>query len=177
MFYGCSRLNYIKMLATDISANDCLNEWVTGVSATGVFVKSVGMLKLSNTQNDYIPDDWNVYEYFVESPSIINPSDIVINFYAENELFTPNSNNINLSYNYSDDIILSMQPEISTPVNVVCYIHSNNNMGKMIKENYVWENTKTLKEVLEELSITNNIKDIVIVIYNEEEPEEKPYYY
>lgn len=40
MFYLCSNLNYIKMLATDISANDCLWDWVEGVSSTGTFVKS-----------------------------------------------------------------------------------------------------------------------------------------
>lgn len=40
MFYRCSNLNYIKMLATDISAVDCLAYWVEGVASTGTFVKN-----------------------------------------------------------------------------------------------------------------------------------------
>ena len=39
MFDGCAKLNYIKMLATDISANNCLANWVTDVSSKGTFVK------------------------------------------------------------------------------------------------------------------------------------------
>ena len=40
MFYSCTSLNYIKMLATDISVPSCLRNWVSGVAATGTFVKS-----------------------------------------------------------------------------------------------------------------------------------------
>ena len=39
MFGNCNKLNYIKMLATDISASVCLSDWVYGVSSTGTFVK------------------------------------------------------------------------------------------------------------------------------------------
>lgn len=39
MFNECPKINYIKMLATDISAEDCLYNWVSGVSPTGTFVK------------------------------------------------------------------------------------------------------------------------------------------
>ena len=37
MFQDCTSLNYIKCLATDISASNCTNNWVAGVSATGDF--------------------------------------------------------------------------------------------------------------------------------------------
>ena len=40
MFYDCKNLNYIKMLATDISAVRCLYRWVHNVSTTGTFVKN-----------------------------------------------------------------------------------------------------------------------------------------
>lgn len=40
MFNGCTNLNYIKMLATDISAINCLSTWVKGVPTTGTFVKN-----------------------------------------------------------------------------------------------------------------------------------------
>ena len=39
MFYNCTSLNYIKMLSTDISASNCLYDWVNGVPSTGTFVK------------------------------------------------------------------------------------------------------------------------------------------
>lgn len=39
MFEGCSKLNYIECDATDLSATDCLRDWVNGVAATGTFVK------------------------------------------------------------------------------------------------------------------------------------------
>lgn len=40
MFTDCTNLNYIKMLATNISALNCLNSWVYRVALTGTFVKS-----------------------------------------------------------------------------------------------------------------------------------------
>ena len=40
MFKNCTKLNYIKMLATDIPTTNCLDYWVSGVSSTGTFVKS-----------------------------------------------------------------------------------------------------------------------------------------
>ena len=40
MFKGCTSLNYIKMLAIYISADQCLRNWVYNVSPTGTFVKN-----------------------------------------------------------------------------------------------------------------------------------------
>ena len=59
MFYGCSNLNHIKMLATDISATDCLSDWVSGVASTGTFVKNPNMTSLP-TGNNGIPSGWTV---------------------------------------------------------------------------------------------------------------------
>lgn len=61
MFYGCTSLNYIKCLATDISASDCTENWVKNVSSTGTFIKHPNM-----TENDWsrgtsgIPEGWVV---------------------------------------------------------------------------------------------------------------------
>jgi len=43
MFYGCSSLTYVKCLATDISATDCLTNWLSGVSSTGTFIQAEGV--------------------------------------------------------------------------------------------------------------------------------------
>jgi hypothetical protein len=40
MFWECTKLNYIKMLATDISAFECLIGWVFDVASTGTFIKN-----------------------------------------------------------------------------------------------------------------------------------------
>ena len=59
MFNGCLYLNHIKMLATDISANNCLNYWVRGVSSTGTFVKNPDAT-WDIRGEDGIPEGWTV---------------------------------------------------------------------------------------------------------------------
>ena len=59
MFGGCSKLNYIKCLATNISADRCTYYWHNRVAATGTFVKAPSM-------NDWttgvrgIPTGWDI---------------------------------------------------------------------------------------------------------------------
>ena len=59
MFYGCRSLNYIKCLATDISASYCLSSWVRGVASTGTFVKAASMTSWT-TGTSGIPTGWMV---------------------------------------------------------------------------------------------------------------------
>lgn len=61
MFYNCEQLNSITMLATDISATDCLTNWVDGVAATGTFTKAASMTTLP-TGDSGIPSGWTVVE-------------------------------------------------------------------------------------------------------------------
>ena len=61
MFYACSQLNYIKCLATDISASNCTNSWVSNVSSSGTFVKAQGMESWP-TNNHGIPNGWAVQD-------------------------------------------------------------------------------------------------------------------
>lgn len=58
MFSGCSNLNYVKALFTDISAEGCLNSWLSNVSSTGTFIKS----KDATWTNEQagIPTGWTV---------------------------------------------------------------------------------------------------------------------
>ena len=64
MFSDCSNINYIKMLATDISGHYCLFRWVDGVASTGTFVKNKLMISLpvATSSNYYegIPSGWTV---------------------------------------------------------------------------------------------------------------------
>lgn len=61
MFNGCLLLSHITMLATDISAEDCLTGWVFDVAATGTFVKAASMTSLQ-TGDDGIPSGWSVQD-------------------------------------------------------------------------------------------------------------------
>jgi hypothetical protein len=57
MFYECNNLNYIKCLATDISATECTYSWVNNVSSTGTFIKHPDMNNWTTGVNG-IPDGW-----------------------------------------------------------------------------------------------------------------------
>lgn len=59
MFGGCSKLNYIKCLATNISADRCTNYWLNGVSSTGTFIKASSMTSWE-TGASGIPTGWTV---------------------------------------------------------------------------------------------------------------------
>lgn len=59
MFYGCSELNSITMLATDISASDCLLRWVSDVAETGTFYKN-SAATWNVTGNNGVPSGWDV---------------------------------------------------------------------------------------------------------------------
>lgn len=59
MFSECTNLNYIKCLATDISADNCLTNWLSGVSSTGTFVKAPVMNDWPSGDSG-IPTGWVV---------------------------------------------------------------------------------------------------------------------
>ena len=62
MFYGCTNLSNITMLATDISATSCLSNWVKNVSAAGAFTKAADMTSLPSGVNG-IPVGWTVTDF------------------------------------------------------------------------------------------------------------------
>ena len=59
MFWGCSKLNYLKCLATDVSADNCLGGWLGEVSATGTLAVASGSTWAVAGTND-IPEGWTV---------------------------------------------------------------------------------------------------------------------
>ena len=60
MFSGCTSLNYIKCLATDISASYCTDDWLSDVSATGDFYTPASTTWASST--DGIPTGWTRHD-------------------------------------------------------------------------------------------------------------------
>lgn len=59
MFRNCTNLNYIKCLATNISAYQSTNHWVEGVAASGTFVKDENM-DWGPNNNSGVPEGWTV---------------------------------------------------------------------------------------------------------------------
>ena len=62
MFSSCTSLNNITMLATDISAPSCLDNWVFEVAPTGTFTKAAEMTTLPAGDSG-IPSGWTVVDY------------------------------------------------------------------------------------------------------------------
>ena len=58
MFAYCTSLNYVKCLATDMTATDCTTLWLENVSSTGTFVKDANTYWDSGTSG--IPVGWTV---------------------------------------------------------------------------------------------------------------------
>ena len=57
MFSGCTSLNNVTTYATDISATNCLNNWLDGVSATGDFYNLGGATYPTDSASG-IPTGW-----------------------------------------------------------------------------------------------------------------------
>lgn len=62
MFDDCYNLNYVKCLAIDITAPDCLNDWLNVVASTGTFVKASSM-NAWPVGSSGIPSGWKVISY------------------------------------------------------------------------------------------------------------------
>ena len=65
MFQNCTNLRNIIVLATDISAKDCLTDWVSGVASSGTFTKAASLIQGSETGQiptgtSGIPEGWTV---------------------------------------------------------------------------------------------------------------------
>ena len=64
MFEDCNNLNYIKMLAKDISARNALKDWVNCVASTGIFVKDFDATWDVGGDNGVVPQGWTVETVF-----------------------------------------------------------------------------------------------------------------
>ena len=60
MFAGCTSLNSVTCMATDISADGCTTAWLDGVAPTGTFTKASGVTWYTGSSG--IPSGWTVNE-------------------------------------------------------------------------------------------------------------------
>ena len=89
MFAGCTSLNYVKCLATDISAKDCvegmltINSMVMQVPKVGVFIKNPDMhdwiVETSGETETTIPEGWIVCDgpSEITNTTVLNPAGYV----------------------------------------------------------------------------------------------------
>lgn len=61
MFNGCTNFNYVKCLATDISASGCTSNWLRSTASRGTFVKADGFNGWTEGDSG-IPNNWSVIE-------------------------------------------------------------------------------------------------------------------
>jgi hypothetical protein len=106
MLSGCTKLNYIKCLATDISASSCTYYWVYGVAKTGVFIKHPDMNDWVIDSVNGIPNGWIVGSPCVtftaeEDNSSIGLSRLSTNQTLEYSLDRSNWSNMSTSTNIS----------------------------------------------------------------------------
>lgn len=59
MFVGCTSLNYVKCLATDITARNSTSNWLNGVASSGTFVKNSSMSSWPRGSSG-IPENWSI---------------------------------------------------------------------------------------------------------------------
>jgi len=60
MFEGCTSLSEIKCNATDIDAEDCVNNWTSNVAQTGTFYKNPSMETWPTNSPNGIPTNWDI---------------------------------------------------------------------------------------------------------------------
>ena len=59
MFYGCWNMNRITMLATNISASECMTYWVLGVATSGTFIKNIEA-EWESVGSSGVPSGWEI---------------------------------------------------------------------------------------------------------------------
>jgi len=62
MFSGCSNLEHVEMLATDISAANCLTDWLSNVASTGTFVMNSLATWDPRSRPCDVPSGWKIYD-------------------------------------------------------------------------------------------------------------------
>lgn len=60
LFYSCRKINNVKLLATDISASNCLQNWLYGVSSTGTLTATASLGLPTGVSGK--PTNWTLVE-------------------------------------------------------------------------------------------------------------------
>ena len=121
MFTGCTSLNYIKCLATNISASNCIQDWVVNVSPSGTFVKNPNMNGWSRG-NSGIPTNWILIDDGTPDTPIINFNGLEIELLCDTQ-----GASIYYQLNHSGSYSLYSTPiSINSDTFIECYAEKDN---------------------------------------------------
>ena len=167
MFAGCTSLNYVKCLATDISANYCTSNWLGDVALTGTFFKAADMNDWPVGPDAYdnvdgIPAGWTVKEDMYSMPLTIETIE------ANTQLSLSNPENC-APFEYSYDGIIWIEcaanttPETTISVaGTKVYFRGNNTKRVHIdtdKPCYVYGNAMSMVTKTDFFSCTKIIQE------------------
>ena len=155
MFYNCRKLNHITMLATDISAYNCLSSWVYGVASSGTFIKnSAATWDITGVSG--IPSGWTVEEIDVPSTYTIDSTEEEdINNPSELDYFTLDIDSV-----WIDSIEVWYK---SLQLNIYPGSIEISNLVDQIKSEYPEDNEDSWRDIY--FKITPFIPGDVILIY------------
>ena len=144
MFQDCTSLNYIKCLATNISANSCTQYWVNGVASTGVFVKHPDISESTwGSGVNGIPTGWTV----IEETEPVTPEDIANEIMQEVDIFA-------VPFNDLYETCLSV------------YLDMGYNIGDFDEVYAIIQSTPNLHDDVETFVVSNDSNEKVITVDN-----------
>ena len=109
MFYGCSSLNFIKLLVTSGHTTANLSNWTYGVASTGTFIKADNEVWETGTSG--IPTGWTAYnesDYHNSRLSWSSNTYTAILGTTYNYPTLSNPNNLTITYSSSDTSIATI---------------------------------------------------------------------
>ena len=102
MFVSCSKLASIKMLATNISASNCLLGWVNAIKSSGTFYKNKDAT-WTTTGISGVPSGWTIVYVDEEGNEVVPDAGFTINL----QIDTQNQDNIEAYNHIYNNAILS----------------------------------------------------------------------
>ena len=107
MFYGCSSLNFIKLLVTSGHTTTNLSNWTYGVATTGTFIKADN--EVWETGASGVPTGWTLLNYG-QIPLLwpVNSYTCTISDSSYNWPTVTNPENLTLTYSSSDQTVATI---------------------------------------------------------------------
>lgn len=134
LFNGCSSVNYIKCLATNISATNATKDWVNNVAATGTFVKDANMTGWTLNSTKGIPTGWTVMNNGSETIIVADP---VISYENNTITITCATSGATIYYKLGSEGVYqeySIPVEISSDVTVYTYASLSGTNSSTVSE-------------------------------------------
>lgn len=132
MFENCRNLNYVKCLATDMSAPSATTQWLNYVASRGTFVRDANAVWPSGSNG--IPSSWTIIDEGIKSPAV-SFNGYIITLYCSMQGVT-----IYYRLNETGSYAIYSQPiEISSDTVVEAYSTLSGETSPTIKETCTYD--------------------------------------